>query len=129
MTRVSPAVMEQEIESRIQKMESLVGKYDSATLIDTNLTDSFEFPALKRQVYIENYATAAGQPTTRVLPEFRGIQQSTILNLRNLPVFGITGVAMQCTKFLLSRVQNDSLWLGKEIPIHAEDINRLTGLS
>ena len=73
MTRVIPAVVEQELDSKIQNMESLVGKYDSATLIDTDLTNSFEFPTLKRQVYIENYATAAGQPAARVLPEFRGI--------------------------------------------------------
>ena len=79
-------------------------------------------------MYIENYATEAGRAAARVLPEFRGIQQSTIMNLRNLIVFRITCIAMKCTKFMLSRIQNDSLWLGKEIPIHAEDIHRLTGL-
>ena len=31
--------------------------------------------------------------------------------------------------FLLSRIHNGSLWLGREIPIHVEDIHRLTGLS
>ena len=85
-------------------MESLIKKYDSATLIDADLTDSFEFPALKRQVYIENYTIEVGWIAARVLPEFRGIQQSTIMNLRNLPMFGITGTAVLCTKFLLSRV-------------------------
>ena len=30
---------------------------------------------------------------------------------------------------MLSRLQNESLWLGREIPMHAEDIHRLTGLS
>lgn len=129
MTRVSTMVVEQEIDRKIQNMESLVDKYDSATLIDTDLTDSFEFPALKRQVYIENYATEAGQAAARFMPEFRGIQQSTILNLRNLPVFRITGATMQCKKILLSRIQNGSLWMGKEIPIHVEYIHKLTGLS
>ena len=94
MTRVSPTVVEQELDNRIHKMESLVGKYDSATLIDIDLTDSFEFPMLKRQVYIENYTIEVGRAVARVLPEFRGIQQSTIMNLSKLPVFGITGVVM-----------------------------------
>ena len=113
MTKVSPVVVEQELDSRIQKMESLVRKYDSTALIDADLIDSFEFPVLKRQVYMESYTTEARRATTKVLPEFRGIQQSSIMNLRNLPVFGMTGAAMQCTKLFLSRIQNNSLWLGK----------------
>ena len=36
---------------------------------------------------------------------------------------------MQCTKFLLRKIYNGSLWLGKEISIHVEYIHRLTGLS
>ena len=48
MKRVSLAVVEQELDIRIQKMESLMGIYDSATLIDADVTNSFEFPALKR---------------------------------------------------------------------------------
>lgn len=78
---------------------------------------------------MENYATEAGEEAARVLLDFRGIQLSSILNLRNIPVFGTTGAAMQCTKFLLSKIQNGSLWLVKEIPIHLEYIHRLTGLS
>lgn len=104
MTRANPAIVEQQLHSRIHKMESLIGKYDSAALIDADLTDSFEFPVLKHQVYMESYTTEAKQATTRIFPEFRGIQQSSILHLRNLPVFGTIGVAMQCTKFLLSRI-------------------------
>ena len=51
------------------------------------------------------------------------------MNLRTLPVFGTTRPALQCTRFLLSQIQNGSLWLNEEIPIHAEHIHRLTGLS
>ena len=47
-----------------------MGKYDSASLIDTDLMDSFEFPKMKRQVYMENYATEARQQAARVLPKF-----------------------------------------------------------
>ena len=48
MTRVAPTVVEYELDERIHKMESLVGKYDSASLIDTDLTDSFQFLAMKK---------------------------------------------------------------------------------
>ena len=51
------------------------------------------------------------------------------MHLRTLPVLETTGPALQCTRFLLSQIQNGSLWLNEEIPIHAEDIHRLTGLS
>lgn len=129
MTKVALAVVDPELNERIQKMESLVGKYDNVPLIDTDFIDSYQFPAMKRQFYIENYTTKGGEEEARLNLEFEGIQRSTILNLRNLLVFGTIGAVMQCTKFLLSRLQNGSLWLGWEILIHAEDIHRLMGLS
>jgi hypothetical protein len=51
------------------------------------------------------------------------------MNLRDLPVFGTTGEIARCTKFLISRVHDRSLWLDKRYPIHAKDIQQLTGLS
>lgn len=41
MTKVALAVIEQELDERIQKMESLVGKYDNTSLINTDLKNSF----------------------------------------------------------------------------------------
>ena len=107
----------------------MVGKYDNVTLINTDFTDSFQFPALKRQGYIENHVKEGGNEVARVHLDFKGIQRSKILHLRSLPVFGMTGAAMQCTKFLINRIQNRSMWLGREILIHVEDIHKLTGLS
>ena len=124
-----PAVVEPEIDTRIHKTKSLVGKYDNAALIDANLSNAAEFPSLQRQTYMENYCTTAENPASRLLPEYRGLQTSSLMNLRNLPVFGTIGPVLQCTRFLLSRIQNGSLWLAQEIPIHAENIHRLTGLS
>ena len=54
---------------------------------------------------------------------------STIMNLIDLPVFDTTGDIARCTKFLISRVHDQSLWLDKRYPIHARDIQQLTGLS
>lgn len=74
MTRANPTIVEPQLDSRIHKTESLVGKYDNAALIDADLMDSFEFPTLKCQVYMESYTTEAKNVATRIFPEFRGIQ-------------------------------------------------------
>jgi len=61
--------------------------------------------------------------------DFIDLFNSTIMNLRDLPVFGTTSVIARCTKFLISRVHDRSLWLDKRYPIHEKDIQHLTGLS
>ena len=48
MTKVTNSVVEPELNEIIQRVESLIGKYDNAMLIDTDFTDSFQFPAMKR---------------------------------------------------------------------------------
>ena len=40
MSKVVPAVVEPELDTRIHKTESLVGKYDNAALIDANLSNA-----------------------------------------------------------------------------------------
>jgi hypothetical protein len=62
-------------------------------------------------------------------PKFINLFNSTIINLRDLPVFGNTGKVARCTKFLIIRVHNISPWLDRRYPIHTEDIHHLTGLS
>jgi hypothetical protein len=54
--------------------------------------------------------------------EFINLFNSTIMNLRDLPVFNTTSDIAHCTKFLISRVHNRSLWWDKCYPIHAQDI-------
>ena len=46
MTKVAPVVVELELDERIQRMESLVGKYDNASLIDIYFMDSYQFLAM-----------------------------------------------------------------------------------
>jgi hypothetical protein len=60
---------------------------------------------------------------------FLPLHDNTLMNLWDLPVFDTTGEVTKCTKFLISRVHNDTLWLDKGYPIHVEDIHQLTGLS
>jgi hypothetical protein len=55
--------------------------------------------------------------------EFINMLKSTIMNLRYLPVFKTTGEVARCTKFLISRVHDKSLWIDRRYPIHIEDIH------
>jgi hypothetical protein len=61
--------------------------------------------------------------------KFINLFNSTIMNVRDLPVFDTTGDVARCTKFLISRVHDKSLWLDIWYPILSEDIHHLTGLS
>jgi hypothetical protein len=54
--------------------------------------------------------------------EFINLFNLTIMNLRDLPVFGTIGEIARCMKFLISRVHDKSLWLDKRYPIDAKDI-------
>ena len=62
--------VEPELDNKTHKTESLVWKYDNVTLIDANLSNSSEFPALNWQVYMEHYLTTVGHSANRILPEF-----------------------------------------------------------
>jgi hypothetical protein len=49
------------------------------------------------------------------------------MSLHDLPVFGTTREVDRCTKFLISRVHKNTLWLDQAYPIHVEDIHKLIG--
>ena len=70
MPKALLSIIEPELNNRIHRTESLVGKYDSAALIDANLSDSSEFPALNWQVYMEHYYSTAGNSANQILPAF-----------------------------------------------------------
>jgi len=94
----------------------LYGKYDKAILVDNNLTDCFQFPTLKREVYAEEIQKDDDTKTSRVKETFKGLQRSTLINLRSLPVFDTKFAAMQCTKLLARRMQGDHCGLIKSTP-------------
>lgn len=110
------------LNARIEVMDNLYGKYDQSNLIDNDFTDGFQFLAMKREVYVEEFQLEDGTKAYRIRGDFKGLQNSTLFSLRNLPVFGTQLAAMQCTNLLANRMHGGSLWLDKEYPIHAEDI-------
>jgi hypothetical protein len=107
----------------------LKGKVEHVKLLDLDLTDSALFPQMHTDVFWEMAPDGIGGMQFVPKEDFINLFNSTIMNLRDLPVFGTTGEVARCTKFLISRVHDRSLWLDKWYPIHAEDIQQLTGLS
>lgn len=129
MMKLIILVPEDGVDTRITITKPLYGKYDKATLVDNDLSDWFQFLALKREVYIETIIKEYGTKVTKDKVDFKGSQRSMLTNLRIFLVFGTTLATMQCMKLLISRMHGGSFWLDREYPIHVDDIQRLTGLS
>lgn len=71
-------------------------------LVDNDLLESFQFQAMKREFYIKTVMREYGSVTIKVKTDFRGIQRSTLLNLRSLSMFGMKMAVMQCINLLVS---------------------------
>jgi hypothetical protein len=123
------AVPDEPYDPRVEIVGDLKGKVEHVKLLDLDLTDSTLFPQMHTDVFWE--MAPDGIRGMQFVPksDFINLFNSTIMNLRDLPVFGTTGEVARCTKFLISRVHDRSLWLDKRYPIHVEDIQQLTGLS
>lgn len=64
MPKALLSIAEPTLDSRIHRTESLVGKYDSAVLIDANLSDPVEFPSsIGRHIWSITTYQAVAQPT------------------------------------------------------------------
>jgi hypothetical protein len=107
----------------------LKGKVEQVKLLDLDLIDPVFFPQMHIDVFWEMAPNELGGMQFMPKTKFFNLFNSTIMNLRDLPVFGTTGEVAQCTKFLISKVHDRSLWLDKQYPIHVEDIHQLIGLS
>lgn len=66
-------VPEFEFDERIVKTEPIYGKYDKVVLVNNDLLDSFQFPALKHEVYTNPVMKDDGSIFIKVITDFRGI--------------------------------------------------------
>jgi hypothetical protein len=90
-------------------MGDLKGKVEQVQLLDLNLIDQFLFPQMNIDVFWSIAQDELGGMKFFPKPEFINLFNSTIMNLRDLLVFGTTDEFARCTKFLISRVHNISL--------------------
>jgi len=107
---------------RVKIVGDLKGKVEHVKLLNIDLTNSALFPQMHTNVFWE--MALDGIKGMQFVPklDFINFFNLTIMNLRDLPVFGTTGEVVWCTKFLITMVHDRSLWLDKRYPIHAEDI-------
>ena len=49
------SVPQDALDARIEVVDNLYGKYDKANLINEDFTHYFEFSAMKREVYTEDF--------------------------------------------------------------------------
>jgi hypothetical protein len=110
-------------------MGDIKGKVEQVKLLVLDLTDIVLFPQMNIDVFWDIASDGLGGMQFVPKLEFINIFNSTIMNLRDLPVFSTTGDVGRCTKFLISKVHDRSLWLDMWYPIHVEDIHQLTRLS
>jgi len=123
------AVPDEPWDPRVEVVVDLKGKVEQVKLLDLDLTDQVLFPQMNIDVFWTITPDKLGGMQFVSKPEFINIFNSTIMNLRDLPVFGTTGEVAWCTKFLINRVHEKSIWLDRRYPIHTEDIYQLTRLS
>jgi len=66
MTKSIILVLEDQLEEQITVLENIYGKYDKETLVDNDLSNYFQFPSLKREVYTEEVPKGDGTMTTKI---------------------------------------------------------------
>jgi hypothetical protein len=123
------AIPDESCDPWVEIMGDVKGKAEQVKLLDLDLMDQVLFPQMNISVLWDLALDALGGMQFVSKPKFINLFNSTIMNLRDLPVFGTTGEVAQCTNFLISRVHDMSLWLDRRYLIHVEDIHQLTRLS
>jgi hypothetical protein len=85
------AIPDDPYDPRIEVLGDVKGKVEQAKLLDLDLMDATLFPQMNIDVFWE----MGSEPTREVQfipkPDFINLFNSTIMHLRDLPVFGTTG--------------------------------------
>jgi hypothetical protein len=123
------AIPNESYDPRIKVIDDVKGKTKQVKLLDLDLMDQVLFPQMDINVFWGLEEDSIGRMQFVPKLDFIDLFNSTIMHLMDLPFFGTTGEVVWCTKFLISRVHDMSLWLEKIYMIHADDIKQLRGLS
>jgi hypothetical protein len=107
---------------QVEVMGDVKGKAEQVKLLDLDLTDQVLFPHLNISVFWDLTPDSMGGMQFFPNSDFINLFNSTIMHLRELPIFRTTGEVTRCTKFMIIHVHDMILWIDKNYPIHAEDI-------
>ena len=75
----------------VEIVGNLKGKVEHVKLLDLDLTNSFSFPQMNIDVFWEMAPDGLGGMQFVPKLDFINLFNSTIMNLRDLPIFGTTG--------------------------------------
>ena len=114
-------VPDETCDPQVEIMGDIKGKVEQVKLLNLDLIDQVLFPHMNIDVFWSVTLDDLGGMQFMPKPKFINLFNSTIMNLRDLPVFGTIGEVARCTKFFISRVHDKILWLDMRYPIHAED--------
>jgi hypothetical protein len=106
-------VPDEPCDPRVEIVGDLKGKIEQVKLLNPDLMDSSLFPQMHTYIFWEMDPNGAGDIQFVPKEGFINLFNSTIMNLRDLPVFGTTGEMARCTTFLIRRVHDISIWLDK----------------
>jgi hypothetical protein len=96
------AVPDEPCDPRVEIVGDLKGKVEQVKLLDLDLTDQVMFPLMNFSVFWDLAPDTMGGMQFIPKPEFINLFNSSIMNLRDLPVFDTSGEVARCTKFLIS---------------------------
>jgi hypothetical protein len=94
---------------------------------DFNLGDRKNYAMLVPHSYLTK--STGKKPHLISKPWIKGLAQSTVLNVVNIPHFGSHQKVNTCVKVLLSCYHGGYLWLDRRITVDTALIHQITGLS
>jgi len=122
-------VPEEFINTWVEVIGDLHNKVEKNWLLDIDFTDATQFLQMVIHAFMDFLALSTNELQWGWKSSYVPLRNSTLMNLYDSPMFGTIGDVTRSTKFLISHVHNNTLWLDQAYPIHVEDIHKLTSLS
>jgi hypothetical protein len=105
------AIPEEFIDLRVIVESDLHGKVKQTRMVILDFKNASLFPQMDIHAFMDCNTLLDGHFQWQWKYEFVWLQESTLISLCDLPVFGTTGEVGRCIKFLISRVHNNTFWL------------------
>ena len=108
----------------VHKDEHLKGYVEQVQLVDYDIHNYAVLPEFSPDQYSEWKGDK-----TRILKSFKPLLKSGITSQLHVPCFGNSSVVRKCVRLLLVQTHSRGIWLDRKIPINAEMIHAIMGLS
>jgi len=117
------------IDPWVKVMGDIHTKFKKTWPLDINFIDASLYPQMEIHTFMDHMALLTKKLQWYCKFSYLPLQDSTLMNLCDFPVFGTIEDVSWYTNFFIRWVHNDSLWLYKAYPIHVDEIHKMNGLS